>query len=61
MKKNKTNLDIAVTGMAGRFPGAGNIEQFWENLNSCQCLKFLPGEFEVLDLHSFYRYFRIKE
>ncbi|HKG13542.1 MAG TPA: amino acid adenylation domain-containing protein, partial [Pyrinomonadaceae bacterium] len=24
--------DIAIIGMAGRFPGAGSIEQFWENL-----------------------------
>ena len=25
-------LDIAVVGMAGRFPGARNIEEFWRNL-----------------------------
>jgi acyl transferase domain-containing protein/NAD(P)-dependent dehydrogenase (short-subunit alcohol dehydrogenase family)/ubiquinone/menaquinone biosynthesis C-methylase UbiE len=24
--------DIAVVGMAGRFPGAGNVRQFWQNL-----------------------------
>src|ERR1700733_2909902 len=24
--------DIAVIGMAGRFPGARNLEQFWQNL-----------------------------
>ncbi|HYY97495.1 MAG TPA: amino acid adenylation domain-containing protein, partial [Pyrinomonadaceae bacterium] len=24
--------DIAIIGMAGRFPGAGGVEQFWENL-----------------------------
>ncbi|NMG22259.1 type I polyketide synthase [Brasilonema bromeliae] len=33
-----TNLDslegIAIIGMAGRFPGAKNIEQFWHNLRS---------------------------
>lgn len=26
------DLDIAVIGMAGRFPGAANIEEFWRNL-----------------------------
>ena len=26
--------DIAIIGMAGRFPGAGNIDQFWENLEA---------------------------
>ena len=24
--------DIAIVGMAGRFPGAGNIDEFWQNL-----------------------------
>ncbi|MCK5058788.1 MAG: SDR family oxidoreductase, partial [Candidatus Aminicenantes bacterium] len=27
-----TGLEIAVVGMAGRFPGAKNIAQFWDNL-----------------------------
>ncbi len=26
--------DIAIIGMAGRFPGANNIEEFWENLKA---------------------------
>ena len=30
--ENRTGLEIAVIGMAGRFPGAQNIEQFWDNL-----------------------------
>ena len=25
-------LEIAVVGMAGRFPGAESIEEFWRNL-----------------------------
>src|SRR5215472_16296969 len=25
-------LDIAVVGMAGRFPGARNLDEFWHNL-----------------------------
>jgi acyl transferase domain-containing protein/acyl carrier protein len=28
----KTGLEIAVVGMSGRFPGARNIEEFWDNL-----------------------------
>lgn len=24
--------DVAIIGMAGRFPGAGNVDEFWENL-----------------------------
>lgn len=29
---NHTKDDIAIIGLAGRFPGADNTEQFWENL-----------------------------
>ncbi len=29
-----TGLEIAVIGMAGRFPGAGNIDGLWENLQA---------------------------
>ena len=37
-----TGLEVAVIGMAGRFPGAGNINQFWENLkNGVESLSFL--------------------
>ncbi len=28
----ENDLDIAITGMACRFPGAQNVEQFWKNL-----------------------------
>ncbi len=35
-KSNTSNsidrLSVAIIGMAGRFPGAGNIEEFWRNL-----------------------------
>ena len=30
---NKSTADIAIIGMAGRFPGAENIEEFWQNLH----------------------------
>ena len=29
---NDGSLNIAIIGMAGRFPGAGNIDKFWERL-----------------------------
>jgi acyl transferase domain-containing protein/acyl carrier protein len=29
-----TGLEVAVIGMAGRFPGAGNIDEFWDNLKN---------------------------
>ena len=29
-----TGLEVAVIGMAGRFPGAANIREFWENLKN---------------------------
>ena len=31
------SLDIAVIGMAGRFPGADDIEQFWSNIKAGIC------------------------
>ncbi len=27
-----TGLEIAIIGMAGRFPGARNLREFWANL-----------------------------
>jgi acyl transferase domain-containing protein/acyl carrier protein len=30
----ESNQDIAIIGMAGRFPGAKDIEQFWDNLHN---------------------------
>jgi len=34
-----TGLEIAVIGMAGRFPQAANIEEYWENLkNGIDCI-----------------------
>jgi acyl transferase domain-containing protein len=40
-----TGLEIAVIGMAGRFPGAGNIHEFRENLeNGIESLFYLSEE-----------------
>ncbi len=40
-----TGLEIAVIGMAGRFPGADNCTQFWENLkNGLETISFFSEE-----------------
>ncbi|HLP47743.1 MAG TPA: amino acid adenylation domain-containing protein, partial [Candidatus Kapabacteria bacterium] len=43
--------EIAIIGMAGRFPGAKNIDEFWDNLkNGIESIKFLTDdEFKELD------------
>ncbi|MCP4176265.1 MAG: amino acid adenylation domain-containing protein [bacterium] len=33
-KTEKKSEDIAVIGLSGRFPGAGNIDEFWDNLKN---------------------------
>jgi acyl transferase domain-containing protein/acyl carrier protein len=44
-KDTRTGLEIAVIGMAGRFPGAKNIHQFWDNLiNGVESLLFFSDE-----------------
>lgn len=44
--KNNENLDaVAIIGMAGRFPGASNIEEFWENLcNGTESITFFADK-----------------
>jgi acyl transferase domain-containing protein/acyl carrier protein len=40
-----TGLEIAIIGMAGRFPGASNIEEYWENLkNGVESISFFTDE-----------------
>ncbi|MCK4765347.1 MAG: amino acid adenylation domain-containing protein [Candidatus Aminicenantes bacterium] len=40
-----TGLEIAVIGMAGRFPGAGNLGDFWNNLkNGIESIHFFSDE-----------------
>nr|WP_322712410.1 polyketide synthase [Nostoc sp. ChiSLP03a]MDZ8213672.1 beta-ketoacyl synthase N-terminal-like domain-containing protein [Nostoc sp. ChiSLP03a] len=39
------NLDIAIVGMSGRFPGANNIDEFWYNLqNKVESISFFSNE-----------------
>jgi amino acid adenylation domain-containing protein len=41
----RTGLEIAVIGMSGRFPGAKNIDEFWENLkNGVESISFCRVE-----------------
>ncbi|HLP59693.1 MAG TPA: beta-ketoacyl synthase N-terminal-like domain-containing protein, partial [Candidatus Deferrimicrobium sp.] len=40
-----SGLEIAVIGMAGRFPGAKNIAEFWDNLkNGVESISFFTDE-----------------
>ena len=42
---NETGLEIAVIGMAGRFPGAPDINRFWENLkNGVESITFFTDD-----------------
>jgi acyl transferase domain-containing protein/NAD(P)-dependent dehydrogenase (short-subunit alcohol dehydrogenase family)/acyl carrier protein len=44
-QNNTTGLEIAVIGMAGRFPGAKNIDEFWENLkNGVESITFFNDD-----------------
>ncbi|HMT03338.1 MAG TPA: type I polyketide synthase, partial [Burkholderiales bacterium] len=42
---NKTSDDIAIIGLAGRFPQAENIYEFWQNLkHGKDCIELIPSE-----------------
>ena len=42
---NGPNSDIAIVGLAGRFPGARNADQFWQNLeNGLESVAFFSDE-----------------
>jgi len=44
-KPHRTGLEIAVIGMSGRFPGAKNIHQFWQNLQEgVESISFFSDE-----------------
>src|SRR5690242_13115386 len=41
----RNGIEIAVIGMAGRFPGAKDLEQFWRNLrDGVESIKFFTDE-----------------
>jgi acyl transferase domain-containing protein len=42
---SRNGIEVAVIGMAGRFPGARNLEQFWQNLcDGVESIKFFTDE-----------------
>lgn len=48
----ENNLDIAIIGMSARFPGAKNLDAFWENLKSGkESIRFFTDD-ELADYHS---------
>ena len=43
--ENVNHTDMAVIGMSGIFPGAANVEEFWQNLiNGNDVISEIPGE-----------------
>jgi acyl transferase domain-containing protein/acyl carrier protein len=45
MSSATSGIEIAVIGMAGRFPGARNLDQFWQNLcEGVESIKFFTDE-----------------
>ncbi|MEH2158023.1 type I polyketide synthase [Nostoc sp.] len=52
IKQEQTvNLDIAIVGMSGRFPGAKNLDDFWHNLqNGVESISFLSNH-DLVDLN----------
>ncbi len=47
-----SNPGIAVIGMAGRFPGAHNVNEFWQNLRAgIESIRF-PDDSELLAGHA---------
>lgn len=52
-KKLDENMEIAIVGISGRFPGAENLEQFWENLRDGEdCVCEIPKE--KWDFHKYF-------
>jgi len=51
MQQSTVNLDIAIVGMSGRFPGANNIEEFWQNIqNKVESISFFSND-DLADLN----------
>ena len=45
MDNASTGLEIAIIGMAGRFPGAGSVHEFWQNLqHGVESITFFSDE-----------------
>lgn len=48
-KENQTHVGIAIIGVAGKFPGASNINKFWENLKNGVLSVTFYSDQELLD------------
>ena len=45
MNNSLNGLEIAIIGMSGRFPGAKNISEYWQNLeNGVESIHFYTQE-----------------
>lgn len=45
MTSQQTGLEVAIIGLTGRFPGAKNIDEFWQNLqDGVESIKFFSDE-----------------
>jgi acyl transferase domain-containing protein/acyl carrier protein len=43
---NTNGLEVAIIGMAGRFPDASNVDEFWQNLkNGVESVRWLTDEY----------------
>src|SRR5882724_9922367 len=47
-RREPTGTEIAIVGMAGRFPGARDVTELWENLRAGREAVSFPGEAELL-------------
>ena len=46
---DKKDTDVAIIGLSGRFPGAANLQEFWDNLcNGVECISRFTDE-QVLE------------
>ncbi|MCF2149902.1 acyltransferase domain-containing protein [Desmonostoc muscorum LEGE 12446] len=51
MEESTVNLDVAIVGMSGRFPGAKNIDEFWQNIqNKVESISFFSNH-DLVDLN----------
>lgn len=52
VQNKKEEMDIAIIGVAGKYPKADNIMEFWENLsNGVDCITEIPEERWEYDLY----------
>lgn len=56
-EKDSNNMDIAVIGMACRFPGSDNVEEFWANIRSGSCMVGRFPESRKINTDKYLEYF----